>query len=101
MAFNIGDKILCVDERVKPESISEIAKDFQSWVTKGKEYTIRDILYNDNIVTGVVLQEIYNIPIFIRLINRVQEPAFGTFRFVKSQSKSMSVETKETKKQLV
>lgn len=62
---------------------SEILANFQSWVKKGDEYTIREILDNDNIVTGVLLEEIHNTPLYFNLIKRVQEPAFATWRFEK------------------
>lgn len=88
----IGDKVLCIDSSVSPDKFQEIANDFQQWVTKNTEYTIREYVHNDGIVTGVLLQEIWNIPKYMRLINRTQEPAFGLFRFKKAIKKSETIE---------
>lgn len=83
--FEIGDKVICIDDLIAPEHFASVMKSFQCWPIKGKEYTIRDIFYNDDIVCGIVLQEIVNIPIFIPLLKRVQEPAFATWRFRKRE----------------
>ncbi len=78
----VGKRVICVDDYIQPHMREEITKDFQQWVTKGKVYTIREILENDGIVPGVLLEEIHNKPLyFAKTINRVQEPAFGIFRF--------------------
>jgi hypothetical protein len=55
---------------------------YSMWVDKGSEYTIREVLDNDGIVTGVLLEEIINDPIAQPLLNgRMQEPAFRVTRF--------------------
>lgn len=54
---------------------------YNNWVKKGKTYTVRQVLQNDDIVHGVLLEEVRNEPIYIELIGREQEPAFGMFRF--------------------
>jgi hypothetical protein len=76
-----GQKVVCVDDSIKIEQIFSIANSFQNWVKKGEEYTVRAILDNDDIVPGILLEEVSNTPIYIKLIDRVQEPAFGAFRF--------------------
>ncbi|HVV56233.1 MAG TPA: hypothetical protein VHC47_12945 [Mucilaginibacter sp.] len=78
-----GDKVICVDDRIDPEKSEEIRRDFEIWVTKDKEYTIREILDNEGIVPGLLLEEIHNFPKYFKLINRFQEPAFATWRFRK------------------
>src|SRR5437588_12419133 len=78
-----GDKVICIDARIDPEKSQEIRKDFEIWVTKDKEYTIREILDNNGIVPGVLLDEIHNFPKFFKLLNRMQEPAFALWRFRK------------------
>lgn len=83
MSFKIGDKILCINDSVDQDKFLEISRDFQRWVVKGQEYFVRDILFNNGIVTGLLLVDVYNIPIYIKLIDKIQEPAFGTFRFRK------------------
>ncbi|MEO6850956.1 MAG: hypothetical protein ABI203_12065 [Mucilaginibacter sp.] len=78
-----GDKVICIDATIDPEKSGEIRRDFEIWVTKDKEYTIREILDNNGIVPGVLLDEIHNFPKFFKLINRMQEPAFAIWRFRK------------------
>lgn len=78
-----GDKVICINATIDPEKAAEIRRDFEIWVTKDKEYTIREILDNNGIVTGVLLEEIHNFPKFFKLINRYQEPAFAQWRFRK------------------
>ncbi|EOR96215.1 hypothetical protein ADIARSV_0620 [Arcticibacter svalbardensis MN12-7] len=78
-----GDKVICINALIDANKKEEIRRDFEIWVTKDKEYTIREILDNKGIVTGVLLEEIYNIPKFFKLINMNQEPAFAIWRFRK------------------
>jgi hypothetical protein len=78
-----GDKVICINASIEPEKSEEIRRDFEIWVTKDKEYTIREILDNNGIVPGVLLDEIHNFPKFFKLINRMQEPAFAIWRFRK------------------
>jgi hypothetical protein len=78
-----GDKVICIDAKIEPEKAEEIRRDFEIWVTKDKEYTIREILDNNGIVPGVLLDEIHNFPKFFKLINKFQEPAFAQWRFRK------------------
>ena len=72
---------MCIDDGIKPEMIMIICNYYGNWVKKGKTYTVREVLQNDDIVHGVLLEEIRNEPIYIELIDRKQEPAFGMFRF--------------------
>jgi len=81
--MKVGDKVICIDARIDPDKSQEIRKDFEIWVTKDKEYTIREILDNNGIVPGVLLDEIHNFPKFFKLLNRMQEPAFALWRFRK------------------
>jgi len=94
--MKVGDKVLCINAIIDPDKLEEIKKDFENWVTKDEEYTIREVLSNDGIVTGLLLEEIYNYPKFFKLINRFQEPAFATWRFRKLEKASIQVEMGET-----
>jgi len=78
-----GDKVICINDKIDADKAEEIRRDFEIWITKDKEYTIREILDNNGIVTGVLLEEIHNFPKFFKLINKYQEPAFAIWRFRK------------------
>src|ERR1700744_3095666 len=78
-----GDKVICIDASIDPEKAEEVKRDFEIWITKDKEYTIREILENNGIVPGVLLDEVHNFPKYFKLINRFQEPAFALWRFRK------------------
>src|SRR5437868_4860519 len=78
-----GDKVICIDASIEPEKAEEIRRDFEIWITKDKEYTIREILDNNGIVPGVLLDEVHNFPKYFKLLNRMQEPAFALWRFQK------------------
>lgn len=88
MSLNKGDNVLCVNDSIDRDKSAEILKDFQNWVEKGRKYVIREVLHNDGIVVGLLLEDVWNMPLFIKLINRCQEPAFGTFRFRKLKKDS-------------
>ena len=76
-----GDKVLCLDDTIKAEALMSISAMYRNWVKKGQIYTVREILNNKDIVTGVLLKEVRNQLVYIDLIERQQEPAFGLFRF--------------------
>jgi hypothetical protein len=78
-----GDHVVCIDASISPEKSIEIVKDFEEWVKQDEEYIIREILDNEGIVEGVLLEEVHNIPKFFKILNRFQEPAFASWRFRK------------------
>ena len=80
---------MCIDDLIKPEMMVTICKYYNNWVKKGKTYTVRQVLQNDDIVHGVLLEEVRNEPIYIELIGREQEPAFGMFRFRELEDERM------------
>lgn len=85
--FDIGDEVLCVDDKIKPEALVEISEAFQQWVTEGRKYIVRGFHDNDGIVVGILLEEVHNIPVKMKhLSGRIQEPAFASFRFTKSDT---------------
>ena len=87
-----GDKVICINDKIDPEKSAEIRQDFEIWITRDKEYTIREILDNGGIVAGVLLDEVHNFPKFFKLINRFQEPAFALWRFRKLNYNSAPAE---------
>lgn len=79
--YDKGDEVICVDDRrTQPEHAFIL-----NWPKKGKKYTVRDILHNDDIVPGVLLHELHNKVVFIKLLGREQEQAFAPWRFKKIQ----------------
>jgi len=84
--FGVGDKIKCIDDSVKLGMEAFTKEVFYNFVKKDKEYTVRGFLDNGGIVTGVLLEEIHNFPVFQPILGHKQEPAFRTSRFVKTQS---------------
>lgn len=93
--MRVGDKVICINDMVDFDKQVEINQTFLIWVKKDVEYTIREFLDNDGIVTGLLLEEIHNFPVFIKLINRIQEPAFATWRFRKIASVSQTISIEE------
>lgn len=79
--MEVNNKVICVDDTIRPEMMLSVAKYYSNWVVRDKVYTIREVLHNEGIVEGVLLNEIKNDPIYIDIIDKKQEPAFGMFRF--------------------
>lgn len=90
-----GDKVICIDATVGSDKAAEIRNDFEIWVTKDKEYTIREILDNNGIVPGVLLDEVHNLPKYFKLLSRYQEPAFALWRFRKLNYATQTATLKE------
>ena len=78
-----GDTVICIDDSIKADKIEFVSVAYPNWIKEGRKYTIRAMLDNDDIVPGLLLEEVRNPLIFIHLINKAQEPAFGMFRFAK------------------
>ncbi len=75
--MKVGQKVICVDASIKSEHIFTALELYSQWIKKGEKYTIRAILDNDDIVPGILLEEIVN-PI---LPNLNVEPTFNISRF--------------------
>ena len=74
-------KVKCIDDTINPEFIMETVKYFPSWVKKGEIYTVWDVLENQGIVTGYLLEELQNEMVYQPLLGRSQEAAFRATRF--------------------
>ena len=85
-------KLLCIDDSIKADQIEFVCMVYPEWVKKDCEYTIRQVLENDGIVTGVLLNEVRNEPIYQQLLGRYQEPAFRMSRFVEVEEVAISSE---------
>ena len=79
--MRIGQKVVCIDDSIKPGKEEFVKAVYPNWVKKDETYTIRDIRDNNDIVTGIVLKELVNKPIYIHLVEDFQEPAFRMDRF--------------------
>lgn len=84
--FEIGEKVRCIDDSIKLGMEAFTKEVFYNFVKKNKEYTVRGFLDNAGIVTGVLLEEIHNFPVYQPLLGHDQEPAFRLDRFVKTKS---------------
>lgn len=93
--FEVGDKVKCIDASIDADKAEEIAMDFQNWITKGEIYIIRGITGNDGIVVGIWLEGVYNIPKYFKLLDRIQEPAFATWRFRMEEEAQVTIEEYE------
>lgn len=93
--MTVGDKIVCIDDTIKGENLFATITMFPDWIKKDATYTIRQINDNDGIVTGLLLEEKHNPPVHIPILNRVQEPAFATWRFRPLTYQEMEQETTE------
>jgi hypothetical protein len=79
--MEIRQKVVCIDDSVKVGQEEFVAKAYKQWVKKDQVYTVRAVLDNNDIVTGILLKEVKNNPIYIHLIDDFQEPAFRLSRF--------------------
>ena len=81
-----SSRVRCIDDSIKADQILMVSRVYQEWVKKGEVYTVREVLDNDGIVTGLLLNEIVNDPIPQELLGgRWQEPAFRVSRFVEEE----------------
>lgn len=88
-------RLICIDDSIKADQIEFVCMVYPEWVKKGQQYTVRQVLENDGIVTGVLLNEVKNDPIFQQLLGRYQEPAFRMSRFVEVEESEISVYSSE------
>ena len=93
--FQIGEKVVCINNSMQPHTIEELKKDMPNWVKKDEKYTIRGFTSNNGIVDGVWLEEIKNDYKFFRLIDKFQEPAFALWRFRKLEPAEIQMEVVE------
>lgn len=89
--FQIGDKVICVNDYKNPETRKELLIDMPNWVKKGEKYTVRGFLDSDFVI-GVYLEEVKNPVKYFKLINKVAEGAFATWRFEKLKEDKVTIE---------
>lgn len=91
----IMSKLICIDDSIKAGMEEFVAHAYQQWVKKDKPYTIRQLLENEGIVTGVLLNEVRNEPIYQKLLGYVQEPAFRMNRFAEIEENHAEIYMEE------
>jgi len=92
-----GDTVLCVNDTKSPELKEWIdGCNFPViWIKEGKKYTIREVLENNGIATGLLLEEIINFPFYIPLLQKSQELGYAVWRFRKVQEVEDKVEIEQ------
>ena len=92
--FQIGEEVVCVNDYKNPETREELSIDMPNWVKKGERYIVRGFLDSDFVV-GVYLEEIKNPVKYFKLIGKVAEGAFATWRFEKLKKDEIKKEVRE------
>ena len=98
--LEIGERVICIDSAKKPHTREELEKDMPNWVVKDEKYTIRGFTSNKGIVDGLWLEEIKNPHKYFKLIDRIQECCFATWRFRKLEPAEMEEEVNENSEEL-
>lgn len=78
--MKVGNKAVCVDSFILPETREQIAKDCPNFVVKGKHYTIREIRDFD-FVQSVLVEELANPILYFKAIGQAVESGFKISRF--------------------
>ena len=89
--FEIGQEVLCISDKKQSHTIEELNNDVPNWIKKGQNYTIREIVDFDFVV-GLLLEEVRNEPKYFKVVNRVTEPTFASWRFRKLEPAEVEVE---------
>lgn len=97
--ISVNDRVICVDDSIKAGMLLFVGNSYPNWIKQGEEYTVREILPNDDIVPGILLEEVRNPEIFITLLGRMAEPMFRIDRFKKLEYNTL--ETVEEKEELI
>ena len=92
--INVGDKVVCLDSSMQSHTVTELLKDVPNWVTKGKQYIVRDVVDSDFVV-GIRLEELVNPPRWFQLVGKYMEPAFATWRFRKVEETTIEISIKQ------
>jgi hypothetical protein len=95
MGLQIGKKVVCVDDSIKPGKLGFVGYAYPNWIKEGKVYTVREILPNDDIVPGIVLEEVINPLLYVHILGKEQEPAFRLSRFRELDDQELAIETEE------
>jgi hypothetical protein len=94
--MEVGDEVICINAEIKVGKLGFVGHAYPNWIKERSTYTIREILPNDDIVPGILLEEVVNPPLYIHLLGREQEPAFAHFRFRKLENSELETEIEES-----
>ena len=93
--IEVGQKVVCIDDSIKPGRLGFVGYAYPNWIKQDNVYTVREILPNDDIVPGILLEELVNPVIYIYLLGREQEPAFRTSRFRPLEASELTAEEED------
>ena len=93
--MKVGSKVKCVDDSIKPGKLGFVGYAYPNWIKAGEIYTVREILPNDDIVPGIVLEEVINPLLYVHILDKEQEPAFRISRFRELGDQELAIETEE------
>ena len=93
--MKVGAKVVCIDSSMQPHTVEELKRDVPNWIVKGQKYIVRDIVDHDFVV-GIRVEEITNSPIYFKVINKVIEPCFASWRFRELQEDEVEAEVEKT-----
>ena len=94
--MEVGDKVICINANIKVGKLGFVGHAYPNWIKEGSIYTVREILPNDDIVPGILLEEVVNPPLYIHLLGREQEPAFSITRFKRLEHSELETEIEES-----
>jgi hypothetical protein len=93
--FRKGQKVVCVNDRYSNMSTM---KKFNQWIVRDEIYTVRQHR-PEGAEGGVLLEEIVNPPMYVKVFGGSLEPAFHPSRFVPLNEEEM--ENKEVIKEIL
>ena len=92
--MRIGQKVVCIDSFILPETREQIAKDCPNFVIKDKIYRIRGIR-NFEFVQSVLVEELHNPILYFKAIDKSVESGFKLSRFAELEDDKVNVEELE------
>ena len=77
--MNVGEKVVCVDDKMTPQVIPEF---FPNWIKEGESYTVRAREGSMGTDMRILLEEISNPSQYFPELGGKTEPGFSQRRFV-------------------
>lgn len=92
--MRIGQKVVCIDSFILPETREQIAIDCPNFVVKGKYYVVRDIR-DFEFVQSVLVQELHNPILYFKAIGKSVESGFKLSRFAELEDDKVEEQVEE------